>query len=107
MPPKKLLLGVCWLPALLLAGCTTWHNPATGETRSSVPIYPECQKREMAPDVDKYCLRTCLDRQKALRGTRNAAVCEQECGNKEGRVLIFDDDACNAQKTRQEGWVNK
>ncbi len=107
MSGKSLGPGLLLVSALFMLGCTTWHNPATGETRRSVPVYPDCQKREVVQDVDQYCVRTCLDRQQALRGMRNAAACEQECTNPSGRVLIFDDDECNAQKARQEGWTTK
>jgi hypothetical protein len=97
-----LLLG----SALLLLGCATWHNPATGETRYSVPTYPECQKRELAQEVDTYCWRACMDRYLALRGDRNAAACQREC-SQEGRTMLLDDEECNTRKARQEGWTTR
>jgi hypothetical protein len=98
-----LLLG----SSLLLSGCTTWHNPATGETRGSPPSYPECQKLEKVQELDRYCWRTCMDRTFALRGVRNSAACEQECTNQEGRAVMMENENCNAQKARQEGWITK
>ncbi|MFH1035143.1 MAG: hypothetical protein V1806_11605 [Pseudomonadota bacterium] len=102
-------IGLAWLlgASLLFMGCAApWHNPATGETRSSVPTYPECQKREKMQGLDRYCWRTCMDRSQALRGVRNAAACEQECYKDQGEMVVDDDD-CNVRKARQEGWTTK
>jgi hypothetical protein len=107
MSCKSIGLGLLLGSSLLLPACATWHNPATGETRRSVPVYPECQKRELVQEMDQSCWRNCMDRSHALRGVRNAAACEQECTNPEGRAMLLDDDECNAQKARQEGWISK
>jgi hypothetical protein len=107
MSSKRIGLGLLLGSSLLLLGCTTWHNPATGESRGSPPSYPECQKRETVQELDRYCWRTCMERSQALRGVRNSMACEQECTSKEGRAVVMDDEECNAQKARQEGWTTK
>ena len=106
--PRKSLLGSCLLGLILLAaGCATWHKPATGETRDSVPTYPQCQKPEVVKGIDQECWSSCMDRWYRLRGNPNAAACDLECSKPEGRMVMKDDEACNAVKARQEGWVTK
>lgn len=99
-----LLLAAC---AVVLPACATWHNPATGETRDSPPSYPQCQRPEVARGLDQDCWRACMDRWYRLRGLRNSGACDMECTSAEGRTVMVEDEACNAEKARQEGWVSK
>ncbi|MBI5522900.1 MAG: hypothetical protein HY910_09740 [Desulfarculus sp.] len=103
------LLAWTWLAGLawLAAGCATWHNPSTGETRDSPPSYPQCQRPEVVRGLDQECWRACMDRWYRLRGLRNSGDCDMECARSEGRTVMVDDEACNAEKARQDGWISK
>lgn len=92
---------------ICLCSCFKWHNKRTGEVRSSVPVYPECKKEQPEYVVDKSCWYSCMDYYYKKFGASNAGACDKQCTKPTGRMILIDDDDCNAKRAREEGWELK
>jgi hypothetical protein len=90
-----------------LCSCSTWHNPRTGETRDSMPVFQECKKPAPEYVVVQSCWHQCMDYYYKRNGTGNAGACDKQCTKPTGGTILVDDWSCNYDRAKAEGWVIK